>query len=746
MLSQLIVRRSKRLQYYDEYGRTNGVLLDENVSKIYIPTIPERLGVTAASLTDAGSVKLRINISSLAPSWVKYFKIVYSRANTADEAIQTVAIDATAYSADITRLRITGIADWNDVSGATGAYVWEKGDRVRILSYDQGGTPQTDWADRLYEAEIIRENSDFIGSDGFKSIDFFDIGLSTAQLTGATIEIVRPSKDFGSDDVIYTEIDVDGATFFTNDVYIHRVGTTFQPWNGSIDIDIEGDAYNLLRTDYPTESGGTEDLIMESYSLTDFRDSVVYDKGRPTAVINREEIEAPSTIVYTEALIPNTEINNLNRVYPDVNFEEYDRNFGAINFLHNEMNHLLMFQEDKVSKVMIGQNMMYDALGRGNNISSNEVVLSKAIPFPNEYGMDSPFSFAKYAGRLFWIDLKRGTVLRMSSKGIEEISINGMSGEFFEKSNAEIATGNNRTYGLYNPRNHEYVLTIGASDTYVFSEKRNGWSTKLDYAIFKGCHLNNTAYFVDGTSGYKFHMMYNSVSGKYNKLGATELDDPFIQFVSNKEPHILKNYYGIQIDASNEMACEIETESTHPDPNQVSEIDEWRRYENEFRAAFLRNINTPNSPNLSVQWEDNTAWDWNITTKIMTGLGQSDDPVPEVTFEPISGNSYTISCNVTTYTGNLCYFLQDGGDIGEIDDTGIFSFTFISDGTSVQLRDDGVDGNDNVIEDILITEDVYPLLNGDSMKGKHALIKLTFDPDNADSLMDLRLASITISR
>jgi hypothetical protein len=556
------------IQYYDEYGRTNGVILDEDISRAYIPTIPERSTVSAASLTDAGAVQLRINISTLPPSWAKFWKIVYSRAHTTSTMLQTVAINAAIYDTNFKRLDISGISSWNDDAGAAEAYIWEKGDRVRILSYDQGGTVQTDWAERLYEAEIVRENANFTGSDGHQSIDFFDVGLSAAQLTGSVIQIIRPSKEFGTDDAIYTEVDVDGRVWYdsANGEYVHVAGTTFQPYDGTIDVDIDGDAYMFRRDDYPIEAAGTGDLMVESYSVSDFRESVQSDKGRPTAVINREETEAPSTIVYTELLVPNTEINNLNRVYPDENFEEYDRNFGAINMLYNELNHLIMIQEDKVSKVMLGQNVMYDAQGQANYLGSVDTVLSQAIPVPGEYGIHEPHSFTSFAGTKYWIDLKRGVALRMGNKGIEEISRIGMSG-WFQKVCDDTLDGADKTVvGIFDPLNEEYIVSFHSEDKHiVFNKGREGWTTRLSYKIVKGAYLNSYAYFCYDfyIGGFRFNRLFKfaSSSTKYNMNGTESLTSPFVQFISNAEPNTLKNYLAIMIDANNEWDMIIDTEN-----------------------------------------------------------------------------------------------------------------------------------------------------------------------------------------
>jgi len=592
------------MQYYDGEGRTNGVQLNEEFSKIYIPTLPER-NLVAGDLTGAGSVEVWMYITSTPPLWAKYWKIVYARASTYSTFIQTTALESRTPSTGKTRLNINSISQWNDESGAKNVYIYEPGDKVRILTYYQAGTiVQYDWAERLYEAEIIDSaTTDYDGlgtPDLLQWIEFFDVGLTNVELTGSIIEIVRPSLNLESEDILFTESNITGTT------YQHPSYGWIHEWNGNYQTlgvlkvtGITGDAWIKTRVDYPIEGGGDLSLLFEGYSLSDFRDSVVFDMGRATAIITKEQSQDEATIAYTERLIPNTSINNTNIVYPDVNFEEYDKNFGAINLMVNGGDHILVFQEDQVSKVMLDRAVMYGSQGDANYLGSVESVLSTSIPIV-DFGIHDPFSFVEFGDYKYWVDIKRGAVIQLGRNGVNKISDIGMSYWFTSICENTISAMNKRVVGAYNPQDKEYIISfIEEGESIVYGETDQGWKTRLSYEMIFAAHLNNYMYFAyknQSLSTYLYKFGY-STSNTYNQVGNNTLESPYIVFISNKNPNALKNYLAIELDSTYPADVDIYTESINGLTDQHSTLDidyDFTKREQVWQAAFFRDLNTPN--------------------------------------------------------------------------------------------------------------------------------------------------------
>jgi len=568
------------LQYQDLYGRTNGVQVQE-ASQVYIKTLGER-GLTQDVYTEAGAATIQVTINNSTPSWATSVKIVYSRASVYDQSIQ-IATRGAADNADSTNnvdIDVGSIVEWNDEKGASLAYQWERGDKVRILTAEQGGANiYTDWAQALLEAEIVgADSSGGVTTGGYAvTIPALD-GLSRAATTtllnsGAIIEIFRPSKELEASDSIYTEANL---------------------LPGSTDI-ITGDAYLKSRSDFPYGVGtDTSNIAFESYDISDFVDSEHYDKGRATAIINQEESQRFATLMYSEVYIPNTEINQLNRFYPDVNFEEYNKSFGSIIHLHNEGDHLLMLQEDKVSKVFVDKSVMYDGKGNNQILNTRETVLSTAVPYDGVYGIQDFRSFQAIGNRRYWLDMARGVVVRLGNNGIEEISKYGMRGWFSNICRTRMEAGELVTYGAYDVQNDMYMIYFGTGNTVVFDEKNNAWTTFTDVILPAfSTYMNNRTFII--YTNYLWELNYSEKNTQYVSGGETAKVST-IKFASNIEPTVLKNYLAIHLDSTHAMAVAITTDALDGQTVQSSTLltTDFTEREQEWHASFLRDANTPN--------------------------------------------------------------------------------------------------------------------------------------------------------
>jgi len=571
------------LQYYDKYGRTNGTQIKDD-SKVYIKTIGER-GLTPNTYVGAGHAQIQVTINNAMPSWAETVKIVYSRASVYDQSMQLATrgaiVDGNVW------IDIGCIAEWNTTKGGNLAYQWEKGDRIRALT-EHHATPAltlTNWTQQLYEAEIIDADSGKVGTatEGYAiAIPSFDgmTGSETAEfLTTSIIEIFRPSKELEASESIYTE-----ANFI----------------EGSTTI-ISGDAYLKSRDDWPygdTALPAAPDyanIAFEGYDISDFIESEHYDKGRATAVINQDETRRRATLMYSEVIIPNTDINNLNRFYPDVNFEEYNKSFGNIIHLHNEGDHLLMIQEDKTSKVYVDRSLMYDGVGKSSVLNTQQKVLSEAVPYAGVYGIQDFRSFKAIGNRRYWLDMARGVVVRLSTNGIEEISKYGMRGWFSNICRTRMEAGELVTYGAYDVQNDMYMIYFGTGNTVVFDEKNNAWSTFTDIILPAfSTYMNNRTFII--YTDYLWELNYSGSKNLQRVTGGETAKVSTIKFASNIEPTLLKNYLAIHLDSTHALAVGIITDALDGQTIQSSTllVTDFTEREQEWHAPFLRDANTPN--------------------------------------------------------------------------------------------------------------------------------------------------------
>lgn len=168
--------------------------------------------------------------------------------------------------------------------------------------------------------------------------------------------------------------------------------------------------------------------------------------------------EDKNKLIYSGPFSEDTGYNSLNEFNTGRGISKnLDSKYGGIQKIFARERDLIVFQEDRVSKVLYEKNILTSPDGSGS-LTQIEQVLGQDVPFSGEYGISTnPESFAQYEGRMYFTDANRGAVLRLSNDGITPISYAGMK-SFFK----EFLIGNKNKFNIggIDPRNHQYVLTM----------------------------------------------------------------------------------------------------------------------------------------------------------------------------------------------------------------------------------------------------------------------------------------------
>jgi hypothetical protein len=242
------------------------------------------------------------------------------------------------------------------------------------------------------------------------------------------------------------------------------------------------DAYNV----------GTDDLgnqVLANYLSINSRPTT-------TSIEEYKEVRRFADITYSEPYNENSNLNglgvfNLSRA----NYkEDIDKKYGFIQKLYTRDTNLVVFQEDKVSKVLYGKDLLMNADG-SSNVSSVEQVLGQQVAYEGEYGISrNPESFTSDAFNLYFTDAKRGCVCRLGRNGITEISMAGMRGYFKDNFEGSI---NTKKLGAYDPYLDQFVLhtssytlnqpiTMGCSQSISKSKINGELVISMDFGLTTG--------------------------------------------------------------------------------------------------------------------------------------------------------------------------------------------------------------------------------------------------------------------
>ena len=204
---------------------------------------------------------------------------------------------------------------------------------------------------------------------------------------------------------------------------------------------------------------------VESYKINDSIIGKTMVMGNRATTTNAQEYEAVvrfSDITYSGVYNEESNINKLNEFNAGLlNFKACEQSFGPIMKMQARETDILVLQEDKISYVLSGKNLLSDA-GGGSSLTSVPQVLGTQIARIEEYGISqNPESFSIYGAEKFFTDAKRGVVVKLLGAGgqqdrLEIISNEGMRPWFRDLFQVSFTS---QKLGGYDPYMNEYVLS-----------------------------------------------------------------------------------------------------------------------------------------------------------------------------------------------------------------------------------------------------------------------------------------------
>ena len=282
------------------------------------------------------------------------------------------------------------------------------------------------------------------------------------------------------------------------DIIVQRADSTIifetQPADGSEGIFLDAsESFDIVRDSSgnhlhmsggDTDSGEQDQTTSAPAIVTlDFMDCYVFGNGvesykyldrlasrsvvmgqRALAVSNEDVKEADrfASITYSGLYSFSSGLNNLNEFNLGlVNFKDVETSFGPITKLHGRETDILCLQEDRISYVLGGKDLLSDAVG-GGAVVSTPLVLGKQIARIEEYGNSfNPESFVQWGKYMYFTDTKRIAVIRLGAVGnlgadLTVISDTGMRSWFRDQFIQQL---NTQKLGGFDPYMDEYVLS-----------------------------------------------------------------------------------------------------------------------------------------------------------------------------------------------------------------------------------------------------------------------------------------------
>ena len=431
----------------------------------------------------------------------------------------------------------------------------------------------------------------------------------------------------------------------------------------AIDIDF----FNCILLTFDPSGGADPEDHIEINRIRAGYNQPFFDVGVRAYVVqeNFTEERRNNTLIHSSGLLNSrTGINYINQ------FNESEGGLtisldplnGSIQKLFTDDTQITVFQEDKVSRSPIDKNFIYSAEGGSVPVTSSTQFLGTIAAYPGQFGISkNPESFASFGFSRYFTDSDRGTVLRLTQNGIDEISGSGM-GDFFRDS----LKNSTKIVGSFDEYSRVYELTLTgegyngnpdtnlatASDGYLtlsFDDRSNGWTSFRSFKQEGGVSLNNSYYTFNGGDLWQHHSENVTRNNFYNS-GTKE---SYVVPIFNDSPSTVKQFNTLNYEGDSGWDLEyIETDigSTGSIPTIVTNYNTTLQLSGAAPQSIFNGANTV----ISVE---NVGVSWAIFVTPLNAQYAFND-ISDVILTQAAGSSLTITNPSTITDGKLVFLVQ----------------------------------------------------------------------------------------
>jgi hypothetical protein len=304
---------------------------------------------------------------------------------------------------------------------------------------------------------------------------------------------------------------------------------------------------------------------VESFQIRDaFNEKTLAIDFCPTAVSEDEyrQVDRYADITYSGVYNSTTNINRLNEFnLSKANFkDDIEKSYGSIIKIRGKDTDLEVYQEDKVSIVYYGKDLLSNVDG-STNLVSIEDVLGKQNTYQEENGISThPESFDFEAINRYFTDVKGGTVCKLSNNGIFEITTQGMK-NYFRKLFKENTINN--IIGQYDQFNDYFILNIKYNNTeyqtWIYSDSDDGWLGRIKFNPDDMIRINNELIAFKNGNVYKCNQSKNGLLDNYNTFFGIEYPSKF-KFAINEGSSTRKNFKTLSIEGTDAWQTKLKTD------------------------------------------------------------------------------------------------------------------------------------------------------------------------------------------
>lgn len=315
-------------------------------------------------------------------------------------------------------------------------------------------------------------------TDGSTSLNFWN--------NRTVVEIFTPKKVQDFDERLYYEIgekydttlNVVGNVVHSQaaillrdgDVWWRRVPVNLQVYNSTVNRFLSlfsASGSNQEEEDQSLPFFATQ--VLETMAFTDVIPGCkTLDWGKPKIIVpGSQSLYKRSSLTYSDK---NNYSSRANRYTifnaTSLNFKDLPNEYGAINYILNDYDNLVVIQEDKASSIPVNRNIISTAGGQQSLVASKDILGTQKF-YAGNYGADNnPEGVVRAGEAIYFAHKGRREVYKLTrSKGLKVISKARMKAHFnnlFIQALKDEADGNGkvRVVSGYDPLRDEYIISV----------------------------------------------------------------------------------------------------------------------------------------------------------------------------------------------------------------------------------------------------------------------------------------------
>lgn len=531
--------------YYDDFNRSSSVL---EIGDVEVPAVTQSLSTPVRIAT--------ITINSKAPEWATKYKIARKNPNIRFWGINGFGA-AFVHNSKI-YLDITLATDIVPAAGDDLELVYEisgsgtnLGMTFQVAGYEDSVSYEGEQS--LPKGRYLVVENPVVNGDPVAGYSIDDVQTDTSLYVSSYFYLIK--RDISEDGKAYQEIPLE---FPVMPGGFHYGNVKSQSARASAVVNLIGDGDVILLTN-PTRE--INRLLGGAIFTT---------LGRPNAVIdNFSERDRFAGLCVSEPYVDDTGYNGLSSFNLGlINYKDLDEEHGEIELIDGYDTDVDVFQRERCSKIMYRKNILTSASGERQVVSSQDIFGEQQM-YSGEWGMSDFRSYATWGNNSYFVDKRKGAVLRKSMSGLDSISRYGLDDFLFD-----LILKESVFKGCFDLRHESYILCLH-DKSINFLEKGNGWSSFFEMVpdfIVNSQH---------GVYSFKDGVLYkNDAQPDLCRIYGNG-SDVVVHFVYNEYPDIVKLFNAITLEASDvPYRTEFITEAA------LSVIDgsAWERKEKLFHA------------------------------------------------------------------------------------------------------------------------------------------------------------------